>query len=165
MKNTALHSRSAGKSFIQKTTEWVRKPKRIDANLKDYFKTCKTFRWASVEKEFDWHKTKKVNIVHEAIDRHAAGERKNKVALYFWDGGRDEKYTFLDLKRESSRFGNVLKKYRVKKGDRMAVFLPRTPELFISILGIHRVGAIPVPMFEAFMEAALMDRLDRKSVV
>ena len=154
-------------TFVQRSTEWVRKSKSINANLKDYFKTYKTFRWSQVEKEFDWHKTKKVNVVHEAIDRHAQSHRKNKVALYFWDPGtsakfprgRDEKYTFLDLKRESSRFGNALKKYKVKKGDRVAVFLPRTPELYISILGIHRVGAIPVPMFEAFMEAALEDRL------
>ena len=154
-------------TFVQKSTEWVRKPKNIDSNLKDYFKACKTFRWSQVEKEFDWFRTKKVNIVHEAIDRHAQGGRKNKVALFFWDPapspkfpqGRDEKYTFLDLKRESSRFGNALKKYKIKKGDRAAVFLPRTPELYISILGIHRVGAVPVPMFEAFMEAALEDRL------
>ena len=148
-------------TFIQETTEWIRKPKNIDANLKDYFKTYKTFRWKSVEREFDWFKTKKVNIVHEAIDRHAVGARKNKVALYYWDpgGARDEKYTFLDLKRQSSRFGNVLKKYGIKKGDRVAVFLPRTPELYIAILGTHRVGAIPVPLFEAFMEAALEDRL------
>ncbi len=154
-------------SFIQESSEWVRKPKNIDANLKNYFKTYKTFQWRSVEKEFDWYRTKKVNVVHEMIDRHAAGHRKNKVALYFWDPtpsasyprGRDEKYTFLDLKKESSHFGNVLKKCGIKKGDRVGVFLPRTPELYISILGINRIGAIPVPLFEAFMESAIEDRL------
>ncbi len=155
-------------SFIQKSSDWVRKPKNIDANLKDYEKTYKTFSWKSVEKEFSWFKTKKVNVVYEMVDRHAAGPRKNKVALYYWDPtptaqnpqGRDEKYTFLDLKRESSRFGNVLKKHGIKKGDRVAVFLPRTPELYFSILGVNRIGAIPVPLFEAFMEAALEDRLE-----
>jgi acetyl-CoA synthetase len=154
-------------TFIQKSTEWIRKPKSIDANLKDYFKACKSFRWSQVEKEFDWHKTKKVNIVHEMIDRHAAGVRKNKVALYFWDPtpsaehpkGRDEKYTFLELKRESSKFGNVLKKIGGKKKAHMAVFLPRTPELYVAILGMHRIGAIPVPLFEAFMETAVQDRM------
>ncbi len=147
--------------------EWIRKPKVIDANLKNYGRAVKNFRWKDVEKNFSWFKTKKVNIVHEAIDRHAAGADKNKVALYYWDPtptsayprGRDEKYTFLDLKNESSRFGNVLKKLKVRKGDRVGVFLPRTPELYITILGIHRIGAIPVPLFEAFMEAALEDRL------
>ncbi|MBI4432550.1 MAG: acetate--CoA ligase [Candidatus Omnitrophica bacterium] len=151
-------------SFVQESSEWVRKPKAIDANLKDYAKACRSFRWKDVEKEFDWHRTKKVNIVHEMLDRHAAGPRKNKVALYFWDpAGRDEKYTFLDLKNASSRFGNVLKKFTIKKNDRVAVFLPRTPELYISILGINRIGAIPVPLFEAFMEAALFDRLENSA--
>ena len=148
-------------TFVQTSTEWIRKPKKIDANLQDYFKTCKTFRWSSVEKEFDWYKTKKVNIVHEIIDRHAAGARKNKVALYYWDpsAGRDEKYTFLELKRLSSRYGHVLKDRGIKKGDHVGVFLPRTPELYAAILGVHRVGAVPVPLFEAFMETAVQDRL------
>ncbi len=158
---------SKSASFVQKTSEWVRKPKNIDANLKNYAKACKHFSWKSVEREFDWYKTKKVNIVHEMIDRHATGPRKNKVALYFWDPmptpdypyGRDEKFTFLDLKNESSRFANVLKKHKITKGDRVAVFLPRTPELYIAILGINRIGAIPVPLFEAFMEVAVEDRL------
>lgn len=148
-------------TFIQKSTEWVRKPKKIDANLKDYFKAYKTFKWSSVEKEFDWYRTKKVNVVHEIVDRHAAGPRKNKVALYFWDPstGRDEKYTFLDLQRLSSRFGNALRKYGIGKRAHVGVFLPRTPELYTAMLGIHRVGAVPVPLFEAFMEAAAKDRL------
>lgn len=146
-------------TFIQESSEWIRKPKGIDSNLQSYPKAYKNFSWKTVEKEFDWHKTKKVNIVHEIVDRHANGARKNKVALYYWDGTRDEKYTFLDLKKESSRFGNVLKKYKIKKGDRVGVFLPRTPELYFAILGVHRIGAIPVPLFEAFMEAAVEDRL------
>ncbi len=153
--------RAGSASFVQESSDWVRKPKSIDANLKDYFKACKTFRWKSVEKEFSWYKTKKFNVVHEMIDRHADGPRRNKVALYFWDpaAGRDEKYTFLDLKKASARAGHVLKAQGVKKGDRVAVFLPRTPELYFAILGANRIGAIPVPLFEAFMESALEDRL------
>ncbi|OGW91492.1 MAG: acetate--CoA ligase [Omnitrophica bacterium RIFCSPHIGHO2_02_FULL_63_14] len=154
-------------TFVQQSSEWVRKPKAVDANLKDYAKACRTFRWKSVEKKFDWYRTKRVNVVHEMVDRHAAGPGKNKVALYYWDPtptaafprGRDERYTFADLQRQSSRFANVLKKFKVRRGDRVAVFLPRTPELYFSFLGINRIGAIPVPLFEAFMHAAVEDRL------
>ncbi|MBI4004170.1 MAG: acetate--CoA ligase, partial [Candidatus Omnitrophica bacterium] len=142
------------------TIEWERKPKTIDANLKDYDATYKTFNWKDVEKEFDWSHTGKVNIVHEAVDRHAASARKTKVALLYTDyAGRDERYTFEDLKRLTSRFGHVLKRLGVAKDDRIGVFLPRTPELYIVILGINRVGAVPVPLFEAFMEQAVEDRL------
>ncbi|MBI3253055.1 MAG: acetate--CoA ligase [Candidatus Omnitrophica bacterium] len=161
------HVSEKAASFVQESSEWVRKPRGIDANLKNYGKVYKTFKWKNAEKEFDWHKTKKVNVVHEMIDRHANSARKDKTALHYWDPapsagnprGREEKYTFLDLKDQSSRFGNVLKKFGVKKGDRVAVFLPRTPELYISILGINRLGASPVPLVEAFMEEALFDRL------
>ena len=147
--------------------EWERKPKTIDANLKDYEATYKAFNWKDVEREFDWSKTGKVNIVHEAIDRHAASAKRGKVALFYTDyDRRDEQYTFEDLKRLTSRFAHALKQLGVKKGDRIGVFLPRTPELYIAILGTHRVGAIPVPLFEAFMEQAVEDRLgDSEAVV
>ena len=147
--------------------EWERKPKSIDANLTDYEAAYRSFAWKDVEQEFDWSKTGKVNVVHEAIDRHANGGRRAKVALHFTDfEQRDERYTFEDLKRLTSRFGHVLKRLGVKKGDRVAAFLPRTPELYVAILGINRIGAIPVPLFEAFMEQAIQDRLsDSESAV
>ena len=147
--------------------EWERKPKGIDGNLKDYDATYKAFDWKDVEREFDWSRTGKVNVVHEIVDRHADSPRGTRVALYYTNyEGRDEQYTFQDLKKHSSRFGHVLKSLGVKKGDRIGVFLPRTPELYIAILGINRVGAIPVPLFEAFMEQAIQDRLgDSESVI
>ena len=149
------------------TIEWERKPKGIDANLKDYNAVAKTFDWKAVEREFDWSRTGKVNIVHEAVDRHAASSRKGKVALFYTDyDRRDERYTFQDLKVLTSRFAHVLKQLDVRRGDRIGVFLPRTPELYIAILGIHRIGAIPVPLFEAFMEQAVEDRLgDSEAVI
>ncbi len=146
--------------------EWERKPRTIDANLKDYDATYKTFSWKDVEQEFDWSKTGKVNVVHEAVDRHAASSRKDTVALSYTDyDRRDEKYTFQDLKVLTSRFAHVLNGLGVKKGDRIGVFLPRTPELYIVILGINRVGAIPVPLFEAFMEQAVLDRLENSEAI
>ncbi len=146
--------------------EWERKPKIIDANLKDYDATYRTFRWEDVEREFDWFTTGKVNVVHEAVDRHASSLRRTKVALFYTDlEKRDERYTFADLQALSSRFGNVLKQLGVKKGDRVGTFLPRTPELYLAILGINRIGAIPVPLFEAFMEQAIQDRLENSEAI
>ena len=54
------------------SVEWQRKPKTENANLNDYEAAFKSFDWKAVEREFDWSRTGKVNIVHEAIDRHAA---------------------------------------------------------------------------------------------
>jgi acetyl-CoA synthetase len=140
--------------------EWERKPKGIDANLKDYDAVAASFDWKTVEREFDWSRTGRVNIVHEAIDRHAASGKRAKVALHYTDfDRRNEQYTFEDLMRLTSRVAFGLRTLGVRRGDRIAVFLPRTPELYIAILAIHRLGAIPVPLFEAFMEQAVEDRL------
>ena len=128
-------------------------------NLADYASTYASFDWKSVEPEFDWHKTGKVNMAHEAIDRHVRGPRKNKVALIYTDGERVEKYTFEDLMRLSNRFANALARLGIRRGDRVFVFLPRVPETYIGILGILKLGAIPSPLFEAFMTDAVRDRM------
>ncbi|ATH92794.1 acetyl-CoA synthetase [Bacillus glycinifermentans] len=129
-------------------------------NLNGYEEVYRTFDWKDAEKNFSWHKTGKVNAAHEAIDRHAESHLKNKVAFYYKDPARDEKYTFREMKNETNKAGNVLKKHAdVKKGDRVFVFMPRSPELYFIILGAVKLGAIVGPLFEAFMEGAVKDRL------
>ncbi|NBJ69082.1 MULTISPECIES: acetate--CoA ligase [Clostridia] len=129
-------------------------------NMPSYEEACASFSWKEVEKTFSWYQTGKVNMAYEAIDRHAESWRKNKVALYYSDLTRDEKYTFQDLKYLSNKFGNVLKKIGVQKGARVFLFLPRQPETYISVFGILKIGAIAGPLFEAFMEQAVHDRLE-----
>jgi acetyl-CoA synthetase len=134
-------------------------------NLRDYDEARRTFDWKSVEAAFDWAKTGKVNMAHEAIDRHALGARKNKLALLYTDGERVERYTYEDLMRLSNRFANALIRMGVTRGDRVFVFLPRVPETYIGILGILKVGAIPSPLFEAFMTDAVRDRMQDAAAV
>ncbi|MEI1422561.1 acetate--CoA ligase [Bacillus cabrialesii] len=132
-----------------------------DHHLKNYEETYRLFDWAEAEKHFSWHETGKLNAAYEAIDRHAESFRKNKVALYYKDANRDEKYTFKEMKEESNRAGNVLKRYgNVEKGDRVFIFMPRSPELYFIMLGAIKIGAIAGPLFEAFMEGAVKDRLE-----
>jgi acetyl-CoA synthetase len=131
-----------------------------DYNLKDYEETYKNFDWSEAEKNFSWYETGRVNMAYEAIDRHVETFRKNKVALYYRDQTREEKYTFKEMKEWSNKVGNVLKQVAdVEKGDRVFVFMPRTPELYFTVLGVIKLGAIVGPLFEAFMEGAVRDRL------
>src|SRR5262245_20356146 len=134
-------------------------------NLENYEKACAGFDWKSVEPEFDGFRTGKFDMAHEAIDRHCLGPNKNKLALLYTDGTRVEKHTFEDLKRLSNKFANVLTRLGVKRGDRVFVFLPRTPECYIGILGILKIGAIPSPLFEAFMTDAVRDRMQDAEAV
>jgi acetyl-CoA synthetase len=132
-----------------------------DYNLKNYEETYKNFDWKEVEKEFSWFETGRVNMAYEAIDRHAETFRKNKVALYYRDASRNEKYTFKEMKEMSNKVANVLKQVaEIEKGDRVFIFMPRSPELYFSVLGIIKTGAIVGPLFEAFMEGAVRDRLE-----
>lgn len=130
-------------------------------NLPNYDEAYANFNWEKVNKNFTWNETGRVNMAYEAIDKHAKSDRKNKVALYYQDGSRKEKYTFKEMKDFSNKAGNVLKNYGdVEKGDRVFIFMPRSPELYFALLGAVKLGAIVGPLFEAFMEGAVRDRLE-----
>ncbi|GEL78749.1 acetate--CoA ligase [Tenuibacillus multivorans] len=130
-------------------------------NLDNYEQTYENFNWDEVNKAFSWNETGKVNIAYEAIDRHAENpKKKGQVALHYASPDREEKLTFEDLSKRSNQFANVLKKKGIKKGDRVFLFMPRSPEFYASFLGILKLGAIAGPLFEAFMEQAVHDRLE-----
>lgn len=131
-----------------------------DYLLEDYEQTAATFSWKDVEKEFSWYESGKVNIAYEAIDRHAETYRKNKVALHYKDADRKEAYTYNEMKKMTNKAANVLRNQsNLEKGDRLFVFMPRSPELYFSLLGALKMGVIVGPLFEAFMEEAVYDRL------
>lgn len=134
-------------------------------NMSDYEKWSAEFKWEDVEKQFTWFETGKVNMAYEAIDRHVASGRGDKVALYYSDSQRDEAYTFSQLSRKTNQFANVLRKLGILKGERVFIFMPRTPELYVSLLGSLKIGAIVGPLFEAFMETAVKDRLGDSGAV
>lgn len=130
-------------------------------NMKDYESTYQNFDWKSVEAQFDFTKTGKVNMAYECIDKHVADGYGDKVALLYKDAHRNESYTFHDMKVNSNKAANVLvNEAGVKKGDRVFIFMPRSPELYFTLLGTLKIGAIVGPLFEAFMEKAVKDRLE-----
>ena len=130
-------------------------------NLQDYTETYRNFDWSEVEKAFTWSETGKVNMAYECIDKHVDQGRGDKVALHYQDEQRTESYTFTEMKDRSNQAANILKdKANVNKGDRVFIFMPRTPELYFAFMGILKLGAIVGPLFEAFMEKAVTDRLE-----
>ncbi|WP_249872249.1 acetate--CoA ligase [Oceanobacillus saliphilus] len=129
-------------------------------NLQDYEKMRENFSWEDVKKNFSWNTSGKVNMAYEAVDRHAADpDKKDKVALLYSSPDREESVTFEQMSQQSNKFANVLKKYEVNKGDRVFLFMPRSPEFYAAFFGILKTGAIAGPLFEAFMEQAVRDRL------
>lgn len=147
------------------TQEEIIQPIAVQPNMVNYEQACAEFSWENIENQFSWKETGKLNIAYEAIDRHTEGQRKDKIALYYSDPLREEKYTFEQMKQKSNQFANVLRGLGIGKGDRIFIFMPRTPELYFCLLGVLKVGAIVGPLFEAFMETAVRDRLEDSGAI
>jgi acetyl-CoA synthetase len=130
-------------------------------NVTSYEEVREKFDWEEIKKAFTWYETGKVNAAYEAVDKHANNPSlQDKVALLYTAPDREEKVTFSQLSKRSNQVANVLKKYDVQKGDRVFLFMPRSPEFYASFFGILKIGAIAGPLFEAFMEQAVRDRLE-----
>jgi acetyl-CoA synthetase len=155
-------------SKMSEKQEIINKPygkATFEPNMKDYDETRKNFSWEDVKKNFSWEKTGKVNMAYECIDRHCDEGNGQKIALYYVGDEVSCEYTFDDMKRESNKFANVLKKLGIGKGERVFIFMPRSPELYSSFLGVLKAGAIAGPLFEAFMEDAVRDRMQDSEAV
>jgi acetyl-CoA synthetase len=110
---------------------------------------------------YKWFTGSKTNIVHNAIDRHAAGPNADKAAL-IWESeqGQTKTYTYAQLAQEVNRFANMLKASGVEKGDRVTVYLSRVPELVIAMLGIVKIGAMHSVVYGGFSTEALHSRIE-----
>ena len=112
--------------------------------------------------EFKWFVGGKLNVSANCLDRHLTDGRRNKAAI-IWQGEPEEDvriYTYQTLHDEVCRFANVLKKKGVKKGDRVAIYLPMVPELAISLLACARLGAVHSVVFGGFSAIALQSRIE-----
>jgi len=111
-----------------------------------------------------WFVGGKLNVSHNCLDRHLEGAnawRRNKAAI-IWEGepGDQRTLTFGQLHAEVCRFANVLKDLGVKKGDRIALYMPMIPELPIAMLACARIGAPHSVVFGGFSSEALRDRIE-----
>ena len=134
----------------------------VQPNLVDYDKARAGFSWEAIRKELDGLPNGGLNIAHEAVDRHAAGPRRDHLALR-WLGadGATRDFTYRDLAEGSSRFANVLRGLGAGKGDRVFALAGRIPELYISALGTLKNTSVFCPLFSAFGPEPIFQRLHR----
>jgi acetyl-CoA synthetase len=144
------------REIIEKAGPWPVAP-----NLLDYRKARDEFSWEVARAELDGLPGGRgLNIAHEAVDRHAAGPRRDRVALRFLskEGGRRE-MTYGELCAETSRFANGLEALGIGKGERVFALLGRVPELYVAALGTLKAGAVFCPLFSAFGPEPIRARL------
>jgi len=150
-------------------------------NLDELYKKAENWKWfwEEISKDIiEWYKPynkivewdapwvkwfigAKYNIVHDALDKHVKSWRKNKVAFIFeGEPGDIQKFTYNDLYIEVNKLANGLKKIGVKKGDRVAIYMPMLPELPIAMLACAKIGAIHSVVFSGFSALAFRDRVN-----
>ncbi len=132
----------------------------VTPNLIGYEDVGDAFRWDDIRAELDGLPGGGLNIAYECIDRHLTTDRKDKVAM-LWEAkdGRAETYTFAQMAAGSNKAANALRSLGVEKGDRVFVFLERVPELYFTVFGTLKLGAVIGPLFSAFGPDAVRDRL------
>jgi acetyl-CoA synthetase len=127
----------------------------------DWFKTWDKVLDDTNKPFYKWFVNGKINASYNCLDRHVNSEKKNKAA-YIWEGenGEVRTITYNQLYHEVNRFSKVLQDFGVKKGDRIALYLPMIPELPIAMLAAARLGAPHVVVFSGFSADALADRVN-----
>ncbi len=134
------------RAIVEKARSW-----RVAPNMLDYELERSRFSWEAARNALDGLPDGALNIAHEAVDRHAAGARADRVAFRFLakTGARRE-ITYRELRALTNRFGNALRGLGVKKGDRVFALAGRVPELYVACLGALKIGAVFSPLFSAF---------------
>ncbi len=135
---------------------WAEKAKAID-----WFKPFSKVLEDLNPPFYNWFVDGELNISYNALDRHVNSPKKNKLA-YIWEGemGEIKTYTYYQLYREVNKLAKVLKDLGLKKGDRIAVYLPVIPELPITLLASARIGGIHAVVFSGFSAEALAERVN-----
>ena len=135
------------------------------SNMASYEETYQQFSFEQIEKQFSWHETGKVNMAYEAIDRHVDRDEatRSRSIIAITHGTNRIRLTRCPSSRTGLRM--CFARLGIGKGDRVFIFMPRTPELYFSSARCLKVGAVVGPLFEAFMETAVKDRLQDSEAV
>ena len=127
----------------------------------------KTLEWEFNTPDVKWFQGGVLNITENCLDRHL--EKVGDDVALIWEPNdpkeQEVRMTYKELHSEVCRFANVLKAKGVKKGDRVAVYMPMVPELTIGVLACARIGAVHSVVFAGFSSNALADRINDSQCV
>ncbi|MBL9216210.1 MAG: acetate--CoA ligase [Opitutaceae bacterium] len=108
-----------------------------------------------------WFSGGQLNVSENCLDRHLKTARANKAAIIFeGEPGDTRTITYAQLHREVCQFANVLETMGLKKGDRVAIYMPMVPEAAVAMLACARLGVIHTVIFGGFSSEAIKDRVN-----
>ncbi len=130
--------------------DWIEQPGKI-AN------------WSFDPVDIKWFEGGKLNICHNAVDRHVAAGKGDDIALIFEPddpAGATRHISYAELQREVIRMANTFRKMGVAKGDRVTIYMPMVPEGAFAMLACARIGAIHSVIFGGFSPDAIAGRIE-----
>ena len=134
---------------------------RVPPNLLDYSAERRRFSWTAARSALSAPPGNRINIAHEAVDRHvAAGQAERPAFRFISRRSPDRIVTYGELSRLTNRFANVLRSLGIGKGDRLFILSGRIPELYIAVLGSLKNGTVVSPLFSAFGPEPIATRVN-----
>jgi len=128
--------------------------------MSDYARACADFSWAQARARLDGLPGGGLNMAYEAVDRHVAHGRGDRVALRFVGAaGVDQELTYAELAERTSRFAEVLRALGVKPGAMVCGLSGRLPDLYVALLGTLKAGSVFSPLFSAFGPEPIQQRM------
>lgn len=157
---------SSFEEYKEQYQKSVEDPESFWAGIADHYqwkkKWDKVLDWDFEKPDVKWFVNGQLNITENCIDRHLAS-RGNKIAIIWEPNDPKERFmrlTYRELHEKVCIMANVLKNKGIKKGDRIAIYLPMIPELAIAVLACARIGAIHSVVFAGFSATSLADRIN-----
>jgi acetyl-CoA synthetase len=129
--------------------EWTRPPERIE-------------NWSFDPVAIRWFEDGRLNLCHNAVDRHVAAGRGGSPAIIFEPDepqGEVRRISYAELQREVVRIAATLRRLGVRKGDRVTIYMPMIPEGAMAMLACARIGAVHSVIFGGFSPDAIAGRL------
>jgi acetyl-CoA synthetase len=147
-------------SHLELETERKR-PGEPSPNLGDYERLRASFSWEDARRALAGLPCGGLNMAHEALDRWVDAGMGDRMAMRFiardWQR-RD--FSYAELARLASRFARVLEKLGIERGDRVFTLAGRIPELYVTLFGALKFGAVYCPLFSAFGPEPVRSRLE-----
>jgi len=118
--------------------------------------------WNFEGPDIKWYVNGKLNLTENIFEKNLYTHGNQDAIIWEPNSPEEESrtMTYLELYKEVNKFANTLKRLRVKKGDRVAIYMPMVPELAIALLACARIGAVHSVIFAGFSANALAERIN-----
>jgi acetyl-CoA synthetase len=108
---------------------------------------------------YRWFSDGMLNASYNCLDRHLSTQPDKTAIIFEADDGKVTKVTYKELYRRVCQFANGLKSLKIKKGDRVIIYMPMSIEAVVAMQACNRIGATHSVVFGGFSAKSLHERI------